>query len=135
MLRILKLTGSIAILFNDRQTTTTPFLVAYEELLKRFATDYHLVDHRRVDLAQLAAFCAPFPIRTVHLPNEQMFDFEGLSGRLNSSSYAPPTGHPSHAPMMEELERVFARHEVDGRVAIRYTTEISICRRGSFPTQ
>jgi len=131
MLRILKPSGSIAILFNDRQTTTTPLLIAYEELLKRFATDYHLVDHRRVDQTQLAAFCAPFPIRTVHLPSQQLFDFEGLSGRLNSSSYAPPAGHPAHAPMMDELARLFTRHAVDGHVAIHYTTEVTICRRGA----
>ena len=129
MLRILKPGGAIAILFNDRQTTTTPFLIAYEQLLKRFATDYHLVDHRRVDRAQLEAFCAPAPIRTVHLPNQQRFDLAGLSGRLNSSSYAPPPGHPAHAPMMQELARLFALFSVDGLVAIHYTTEVTYARR------
>ena len=129
MQRILKPGGAIAVLFNERQTTTTPFLVAYEDLLQRFATDYHLVDHRRVDQAQLAAFCAPAAVRTEHFPNQQLFDLDGLTGRLLSSSYAPPFGHPAHAPMVEELARLFARHAVAGRVAIHYTTEVTCCRR------
>src|SRR5262249_20110821 len=47
--RILKSRGWVALIWNERVTTTTPFLVAYEQLLKDYSTDYEQVDHRRID--------------------------------------------------------------------------------------
>src|SRR5262245_47734188 len=47
--RILKPQGWVALIWNERVTTTTPFLVAYEQLLKDYSTDYEQVDHRRID--------------------------------------------------------------------------------------
>jgi hypothetical protein len=55
-------------------------------------------------------------------PNQQSFDFEGLKGRLMSSSYAPEPGHPQHEPMMAGLQEVFRRHEQGGRVVFAYRT-------------
>src|SRR5262245_3317818 len=47
--RVLKPRGWVALIWNERVTTTTPFLVAYEQLLKDYSTDYEQVDHRRID--------------------------------------------------------------------------------------
>lgn len=58
------------------------------------------------------------------LDNFQLFDFEGLKGRLLSASYVPLAGHPSHGPMLEELRRVFEAHERGGRVRVEYDTDI-----------
>ncbi len=58
------------------------------------------------------------------LPNFQEFDFEGLSGRLRSSSYAPPLGHPQFEPMMEELRRLFDAHQQGGVVRMEYRTRV-----------
>ena len=44
------------LLWNERETQTTPFLEAYEQLLQRYATDYAQVDHRQVDQAALMDF-------------------------------------------------------------------------------
>jgi hypothetical protein len=56
--------------------------------------------------------------------NKQVFDFEGLKGRLLSSSYAPLPGHPSHAPMMERLRQIFEKHQRDGLVEFLYKTHV-----------
>ena len=58
------------------------------------------------------------------LPNEQVFDFDGLRGRLRSSSYAPPQGHPKHEPMLAALRKLFDAHAEDGRVRFEYETHV-----------
>lgn len=56
--------------------------------------------------------------------NSQEFDFEGLRGRLQSSSYSPVPGHPNYNPMMTELRNLFDRNNKDGFVLFDYETEI-----------
>mgnify|MGYP006206225805 CR=1 FL=1 len=56
--------------------------------------------------------------------NEQSFDFAGLKGRLLSSSYAPPAGHPLHEPMISELRRIFDEHSEGGKVRLLYRTDL-----------
>jgi hypothetical protein len=58
------------------------------------------------------------------LPNFQEFDYQGLEGRLLSSSYAPQAEHPSHAPMLAKLRRIFERHQRGGVVRMEYTTKL-----------
>jgi hypothetical protein len=55
-------------------------------------------------------------------PNEQLFDFEGLKGRLLSSSYAPEAGHTQHEPMLAGLRQLFERHQSDGHIVFPYQT-------------
>ena len=47
--RILKPTSWTVLIWNDRKTQATPFLVAYEDILKTYALDYSKVDHKQVD--------------------------------------------------------------------------------------
>jgi len=122
--RILHPGGIVALFWNSRHLDTTPFLGAYEKLLQDFATDYRQVDHKRIDAAVLKQFFGGGHFQTQTFPNSQAFDFEGLRGRLLSSSYAPAAGHPSHAPMLRQLERLFQKHESDGRVRFDYDTEL-----------
>lgn len=123
-IRILRPRGRVALIWNERQTTTTPFLAAYEALVKRHALGYDQVKHTNIDPALLATFYGPAGYATTEFPNEQRFDLPGLQGRLLSSSYAPKAGHPGHAPMMAELTDIFARHAETGTVALRYTTKL-----------
>ncbi|MFW6060710.1 MAG: class I SAM-dependent methyltransferase, partial [Phycisphaeraceae bacterium] len=101
--RILEPGRGVALLWNDRRVDTTPFLRDYERLLQTYGTDYRQVDHKRIDEAQLAAFFSPGRCETRRFENEQVFGFAALKGRLLSSSYAPPAGHPAHKPMLAEL--------------------------------
>jgi len=128
--RILKPDGRVALVWNNRLDAASPFLVEYDQLLHRFATDYATVDHRKVDQERIARFFAPGEVRSFAFPNRQVFDFAGLRGRLLSSSYAPPTGHPRHESMLVKLHRIFERHQSDGRVAFLYRTELHVGRFG-----
>ncbi len=122
--RILRPNGIVALFWNSRHLDATPFLRGYEKLLQDFATDYQQVDHKRIDAAVLNRFFGPDHFQTRTFPNSQTFDFEGLRGRLLSSSYAPAAGHPRHAPMLLELERLFRERAAGDRVQFDYDTEL-----------
>lgn len=63
-------------------------------------------------------------LQAARFKNRQYFDFEGLSGRLLSSSYIPVAGHPNYMPMMEELRAIFDATQEYGTVCIEYETEV-----------
>ena len=120
--RILKPSGSLALIWNDRRTDTSPFLRAYEQLLITHGTDYEAVNHKQFDDASMTRFFGAGGFRKASFPNNQTFDFEGVKGRLLSSSYAPEAGHPSHQPMLDELQAIFDQHQTHGQVVFEYDT-------------
>ncbi len=124
--RILRPDGWVALFWNNRQTDSTPFLRAYEQLLQDYATDYNQVNHTNVDDAVFGAFFRDGVYETVTFPNAQYFNYEGVKGRLLSSSYAPNEDDPRSAPMLDALQRIFDEHQLDGQVAFEYTTELHI---------
>jgi SAM-dependent methyltransferase len=119
--RILKFEGWVVLIWNER-LVTTPFLVEYEKLLKSFSGDYEQVDHRRIDLDVMRDFFGSDRFRLERFRNIQMFDYDGLKGRLVSSSYSPEPGHPNYEPMIEELKRIFQNYQKDGKVTVEYET-------------
>jgi ubiquinone/menaquinone biosynthesis C-methylase UbiE len=120
--RILKPNGWVALIWNDRHIDKSPFLCAYEELLRRYGTDFEAVAHRNVDAVAIAAFFAPHPSMLRTFDNRQIFDFDELQGRLLSSSYTPEPGHPNYQRMLDTLRVIFDKHQIDGRVEFTYTT-------------
>ncbi|HKI69168.1 MAG TPA: class I SAM-dependent methyltransferase [Verrucomicrobiae bacterium] len=120
--RILKPNGWVVIVWNDRQINTRPFLADYENLLRKFGTDYEKVNHRRVtENAAVEDFFRTKP-RLRIFPNSQQFDFDGLKGRLLSSSYTPEAGQSKHNEMLTALKRIFDAHQSGGRVVFEYDT-------------
>ena len=120
--RILKPNGYVALIWNERQLHSTPFLREYEQLLLEFATDYERVRHENVDEKKLSSFFQrSFQKRT--FANNQIHDFEGLKGRLLSSSYMPAEGESFEA-MINDLRALFAKHDEDGKITILYDTNV-----------
>jgi hypothetical protein len=117
----LKPGGWIALIWNGLQTRSTPFLVAYEALLREFAPEYEHVNHRNVDLPKLREFFGSEP-QFRSFPTFQNFDFSGLRGRLLSSSYVPGEGEPGCAAMLTQLLTIFDAHQQDGQVVFLYDT-------------
>jgi len=121
--RILRPGGWCVLIWNERETTATPFLRDYEQLLLTYGTDYKEVRHERTT-AMIHDFFAPALSEERVFRLCQQFDYEGLAGRLLSSSYAPLEGDPSYAPMMQELQRIFRAHAEDGAVDFEYKTRV-----------
>lgn len=122
--RILKPDGWVVLLWNARRLDTTPFLQVYEALLQQYGTDYQQIGHKNSDIAALGASFSKSKLIHHTLSNEQVFDFEGLKGRLLSSSYVPNKGHANFQPMLQQLTRIFEQHEQEGAVHIKYDTEL-----------
>lgn len=126
--RILRPTGQVGLIWNERQTSTTPFMAAYEQLLKTKARDYDQVKHSRVDEAAIRAFFQPATFEKIECPNDQSFDLPGVLGRAISSSYVPNVGQPGHEEFMAHLREIFLRHARDGRVTFAHVTRLYLGR-------
>ncbi len=122
--RILRPGGWVVLAWNDRRTAGTPFLEDYERLLLEYGTDYREVSMKYMEESSLSTLYGGAGFRTRDFVNEQVFDFEGLRGRLTSSSYSPEPGHPNFEPMVRALEALFRRHERGGRVVVTYDTKV-----------
>ena len=123
--RILRGRKPVALIWNERRLTGSPFLEGYEALLHRHSTDYAQVQHRSGhDEAALERFFGSTAYRIDDVPYAQHFDLEGIRGRLLSSSYAPAEGEPSHDAMMAELAQLFRETHREGVVAFEYDTRI-----------
>lgn len=122
--RILKPDGCVAIIWNNREKDASPFLRDYESLLRTYGTDYEQVAQKYPENDPLDKFFGEGASRGRSFSNRQQFDFDGLRGRLLSSSYAPAEGHPNHEAMLAELRRIFEQHARDGRVTFEYTTKL-----------
>ena len=121
--RILKPGGWLVLMWNERVTDATPFLRDYEQLLLTYGTDYQEVRHENTAWV-LHEFFDPAPFQGRSFAMRQEFDFEGLQGRLLSSSYVPGPDHPGCAPMLQALSRIFNEHALAGRVSFEYNTRL-----------
>ena len=122
--RILKPQGWVVLVWHDRDTTSKPFLRAYEDFVLRHSTDYEQVAHKYLaSYDALQRFFAPDEVRLIEQHNQQQLDFDGLRGRLLSSSYVPKAGEKYEA-MMRELPHLFSSHAENGQVTLEYDTKI-----------
>jgi SAM-dependent methyltransferase len=122
--RILRPGGWTVIVWNSRRIGSTPFLAAYESFLLAYGTDYRAVNQRRVSEKDWNQFFGAGGYRTKVFANAQVFDYEGLKGRVLSSSYIPMEGHPKYEPMIAGLEKIFHDNHTGGSVTFEYDTEI-----------
>jgi ubiquinone/menaquinone biosynthesis C-methylase UbiE len=120
--RILKPSGWLVLLWNDRRTDSTEFLRQYEHLLRTYGTDYEDVRQQGMTLAIEGLFGQAF--QTHAFEYKQTFDYAGIEGRLLSSSYIPQQDHPKYDPMLRELRRIFDGQQADGEVSFDYDTRV-----------
>jgi SAM-dependent methyltransferase len=119
--RILKPRGKVALVWNQR--SDTPLNRDYEDMLERLAPEYPNVRERdRASEPKMRAFFSPVAPRVRSFGNGQRLDEAGLRGRLLSSSYCPPAGHPFHGRILERLGEIFHAHAEGGYVTIAYET-------------
>ena len=122
--RILRPPRWVALIWNERIVPSGGFLKGYEEMLHHYAPDYAKTDHRQVDAQRIAAFFGHCAWTLATFDNAQQFDLKGVRGRLLSSSYAPDGSSPNYRPMLAELERLFAAHNLNGHVSFLYETKV-----------
>jgi ubiquinone/menaquinone biosynthesis C-methylase UbiE len=121
--RLLKAHGWVVLIWNERRLDTTPFLRAYEELLIEFGTDYEQVRHENVE-PDIVSFFSPEECRMAAFENLQQFGFDGLRGRLLSSSYTPAPEDQRYQPMLERLRETFLSHQKNDTVIVEYDAKV-----------
>ncbi len=127
--RVLRPDGRVLLVWNDRRSDS-PFLEAYERFLHEHGTDYAQVTHRNVLAeARVPAFLGCQPV-VREFPYSQQFDWEGLRGRVLSSSYIPGPAHSRHASMLAALRELFNTFADGGLVEFQYVTRAFVGKVG-----
>lgn len=125
--RIRKPGGFVALIWNVRNVTSSPFMAEYERIVHTFGSEFARSGKEIVSLARLGELFGS-DLHEHVLPNHQDLDWPGLRGRLLSASYMPLPGQPGHEPMLAELERAFKSSQSDGRVRLDYQTRVYLIR-------
>ena len=123
-LRILKPKGFIVLIWNVRESEGSPFSAEYEKLLKSYCPDYSQVNSGNIGFEKIMNFINPKNTQKFSCMNEQFFDFEGLKGRLKSSSYTPTEEQPEYSMLMEDLAKLFNKFQINGTVQLIYNCEM-----------
>lgn len=123
--RILKPGGIIVLIWNERKTESA-FEQEYDQLIIKHGQDYVKLQHRNINTDHIAAFYKPKPFELRIFQNKQLFDFQGLTGRLISSSYMPVKGQPAYEPMINDLEALFNKKKQDNTITINYDTRVYV---------
>lgn len=126
--RVLKPGGYVFFIWNERNIEKSDFVRAYEQLLMDFAFNYANEPRHLGDRERMSQFFAGNDWQQVQMDNSQEFDYEGLKGRLLSSSYAPLEGHPNYAPMLARLQEIFDKYQTDGYITFPYDTDIYLAQ-------
>ncbi|MHB1002073.1 MAG: class I SAM-dependent methyltransferase [Armatimonadota bacterium] len=125
-LRILKPQGWIVLFWNRRRTNTSPFMTAYEEMIRSYSMNDGSAKHRNIDDKQLADFFAPSEMIFRSCANYQILDVDGLIGRTLSHSSMPEAGDEGYAQMIADHHRLFDQYQQNGTVTLEYDTHIYI---------
>ncbi len=123
--RLLRKDGIVVLMWNERKLSS-PFEKEYEALVLTHARDYVKVDHRNIDEEHIAQFFYPQPFQLRIFPNQQTFNFEGLLGRLLSSSYMPQREDDGFKQMNSALQFLFNKYRENGTVHIGYDTKVYV---------
>ena len=120
--RILRPGGWVVLIWNMRRTQGAGFHAAFEQFWLRYGMDYESVRYAPNYGGRIDTFFGPGASKLQTFENAQIFDFEGLKGRVLSASYAPEQGHPDYEPMLRDLAALFEAHQQAGTVRSEYDT-------------
>jgi SAM-dependent methyltransferase len=121
--RISKPGACVVLIWNERRIETNEFLREYEKFLLEFGTDYAKVRHDYLPKEKLGAFFTG-GFQTASFQNSQIFDFEGLKGRVLSSSYMPSETDAGYEEMTKSLSGIFTKHAENDRITVLYDTNV-----------
>ena len=121
--RILKQHGWTILVWNIRRNST-PFMQEYDRLVSEYANRPYSrqVTHDKIGTDGLRDFLGDYTAKK--FGNTQALDFEGLAGRLLSSSYVPLAGDSRYNAMLDELRNIFDSNQEGGLVHLEYDTEV-----------
>jgi len=117
--RVLRPGGHAAALWNIRGES--PFMTAYDALLRRFSSEYQVLESWEYTLEKLKGHPRVLSPRERWETHAQRFDLEGLRGRAGTSSYVF-RGVEDRPGFDAALEELFDSQARDGIVEFPYRT-------------
>ncbi len=124
--RILNKNGFIILIWNNRDIIAHGLMRDYERLLQQYGNDYKQIRSIYYGTRGMKRLFKSEDVERVVFDYKQVFDFPGLKGRLESSSYCPLPGTDTYNNMIIKLGEIFNKHAEDNKVKITYKTEIYI---------
>lgn len=121
--RILRGDKWLALMWNSRDEGDA-LQQDYEQVIRRFGTDYLEICHTNLEDKDIEAFFGPAGCQKATFSNTQMMDLAGFTGRVLSSSYMPSPGDLNYEPLVAALGELYLRHQADGRLAFNYHTDV-----------
>ncbi len=121
----------MAAIWNIRGESS--FMADYQAVLRRFSTEYSVIESWEETLARLRVHPRVEAPREHEAPNGQVFDLEGLRGRLWSSSYVRH-GVADREGFEAALRAAFEAHARAGVVEFPYRTVALVFRVRATPT-
>jgi ubiquinone/menaquinone biosynthesis C-methylase UbiE len=115
--RVLKPQGHVAAIWNIRGESA--FMDAYDALLRRFSSEYKVLESWETTLAELKRHPRVSGARELRAEHAQRFDLESLQGRAWSSSYVFRGVH-DQTGFDEALASLFDGHAQDGAIEFPY---------------
>lgn len=122
--RILKNDKDVVIFWNERKTEESCFQKEYELFLRKYCVEYGRVTQKNISALQFEQFYGSKKYTLLKLNNSQQFNFEGLKGRLQSSSYSPNSNNPIYSEMIDSLHNLFYKYAEENLITFEYDTEI-----------
>lgn len=120
--RILKKDAFVFLIWNNRVTNTS-FLKEYEEILVSKIPEYTEVNHNNITEDIIKTFLIRDYSKVI-FRNNQIFNLEGVLGRLSSSSYTPKQDTKEYEIIKEAIINAFNQYSTDGVISFNYNTEI-----------
>ncbi len=120
--RIGKESCNMVLIWNSRKKDTD-FLEKYDKILMKYANDYQTVNHQNLTDEKLSA-CYNGKMTKKTFSNYQKLNWDGVKGRLLSSSYCPKEGEKNYEPLMSAMKELFDGHIENGIVTLTYDTEL-----------
>jgi len=117
--RILRPRGHVAAIWNIRGENG--FMSAYDALLRRFSSEYTVLESWETTLAELKRHARVLDARELRAEHAQRFDLEGLRGRAWSSSYVF-RGVENREGFDAALATLFEDQAQDGVIDFPYRT-------------
>lgn len=121
--RIAKKGADLVLIWNIRNLDSK-LQQAYDEMLHKYAPGYADVGPRNANEGVIRDFFAPLDFKMHSFSNFQILNYEGLKGRLLSTSYVPLEGDPNHKPIMECLQKIFNEFNDRGQITFEYICKL-----------
>ncbi|MFX0033441.1 MAG: class I SAM-dependent methyltransferase [Candidatus Hodarchaeota archaeon] len=116
--RIIKPTGYIVLIWNNRRKTAPGFPCESEQLLLKYGKDYKEVQKTEKNIESF------FQFEKEVFYNFQDLNLEEYKGRILSASYIPLEDDPNFEKMITDFENLFKIYQQNGLIRLEYDTEI-----------